>query len=224
MSDGKCVVYGKCHTEGSKQYLCSVDHPPKILDNNSMPILNQFCPELTAKYGNNLCCAPEQVTDLTTNLGLPSSLISRCPSCYYNFRQSLCDFTCSPYQYRFLSANETGEVEKPGTNETVEYVVNLNYFIGMEYVQKVFDSCKDVIMSSTNGPAMDYLCGPWGSYQCTPKRWYDYMGSSGNGFAPFDIFYQYLETVDESVPIFPGSDIVGYNNVTYPCSVASPVS
>jgi hypothetical protein len=224
VQNGKCVIYGKCHSEGGKQYLCSVDHPPKTLSESGMASLQAFCPELTSKYGNNLCCDEAQVTDLTVNLALPQGLLSRCPSCFYNFRQSLCDFTCSPYQYRFLNANATGVVEDPETGLNKTYVIGLNYFIGTEHVEKVYESCKDVVQSASNAPAMDYLCGPWGSYLCTPKRWFDYMGDSGNNFAPFDILYQYIEDVDEGVPIAEGSDIVGYNNMTYSCSAAPPVS
>jgi Niemann-Pick C1 protein len=97
-------------------------------------------------------------------------------------------------------------------------VYKLAAFIDETYVQSVYDSCKNVIMSSTNGPAMDFLCGQWGSYACTPHRWYDYMGSTENGFSPFDIIYSYVtknETVDGFLP---------YNTTTIPCNEMVGVS
>ena len=39
------------------------------------------------------------------------------------------------------------------------------------------------------------MCGSWGS-DCTPQRWYDFLGSASNGFAPYDVFY-HLETETE---------------------------
>ena len=74
-------------------------------------------------------------------------------------------------------------------------------------------------MSSTNGPAMDFLCGPWGSYRCTPHRWFDYMGSTENGFSPFDILYQYIGN-DSIVP----EGIVPFDYVTLGCQEKLGVS
>lgn len=96
-------------------------------------------------------------------------------------------------------------------------VYKLDSWISKSYVTETYDSCKNVIMSSTNGPAMDFLCGPWGAYRCTPERWYDYMGSTSNGFSPFDIVYHYVDnsTETEMTPIDP---------VTYHCSQTVPGS
>lgn len=68
--------------------------------------------------------------------------------------------------------------------ELTAYVSNL-------YIETTYDSCKSVMMSATNQPAMNLLCGPWGAYKCSAHRWFDYMGSTSNGFSPFDILYKY---------------------------------
>ena len=47
-------------------------------------------------------------------------------------------------------------------------------------------------MASANIPAMSMLCGPWGSKNCSAHRWFNYLGSTNNGYAPFDIHYQYI--------------------------------
>lgn len=83
-------------------------------------------------------------------------------------------------------------------------ITTLTAHISTEYTTSTYESCRSVIMSSTNGPAMDFLCGPWGAYRCTPARWYDYMGSTTNGFSPFDIKYIYVgdnETIPGVEPI-----------------------
>jgi len=222
--EGQCVMYDNCQTNGSLTYTCVVEHGPKEIDLEQnaaeYKMLQDLCPELIAKYGNKLCCHPNQIFDLFINMALPKGVISRCPSCFYNFRQSMCDFTCSPYQYKFLSPNDTSDYVDPEGNIIGKNMKAINYHIGNEYIEKTYDSCKDVIMSSTNGPAMDLLCGGWGAYACTPKRWFDYMGSTENGFAPFDIFYQYMD-VNEDEPI-EGTNITGWNNLTYACTEPSP--
>lgn len=86
-------------------------------------------------------------------------------------------------------------------------------------MSSTFKSCSNVIMSSTNAPAMDFLCGPWGSYRCTPHRWFDYMGSTTNGFSPFDILYQYVDN-SSSVP----STIEPFDPLTLKCNQSLNVS
>jgi len=107
-------------------------------------------------------------------------------------------------------------------------VYKLDVFISRNYVQKTFDSCKNVIMSSTNGPAMDFLCGPWGAYRCTAEHWFDYMGSTDNGFSPFDIIYRYMGN-SSNIPAVDlngekAVDIVPLNPTAFHCSEIPPVS
>ena len=42
------------------------------------------------------------------------------------------------------------------------------------------------------------MCGTWGS-DCTPKRWYDFLGSASNGFAPYDVFYHFETELEVTV-------------------------
>jgi hypothetical protein len=97
-------------------------------------------------------------------------------------------------------------------------VYELQSYISDLYVSDTFDSCKNVIMSSTNGPAMDFLCGPWGAYRCTAQRWYDYMGSTSNGFSPFDIKYVY---VNSSVEV-GGRNMTPISPEAFHCSEVPP--
>lgn len=48
-----------------------------------------------------------------------------------------------------------------------EMVTKVDFFITRKYARSTYENCKNVLMSTTNGPAMDILCGPWGSYRCS---------------------------------------------------------
>ena len=67
---------------------------------------------------------------------------------------------------------------------------NVTYFMSNSFGDDCFASCEDVVNPSTSGPAMQLLCGPWGAGLCTPERWFNYMGSTSNGYSPFDIVYE----------------------------------
>ena len=68
---------------------------------------------------------------------------------------------------------------------------DVTMFVSEEFAQTTFDSCKDVVNPATNGPALALLCGPWGTTMCTPQRWFDYLGSTTNGYSPFDVFFDF---------------------------------
>ena len=70
-------------------------------------------------------------------------------------------------------------------------VHGVTYYMHEEYNNLTYNSCKDVIQPSTSSPAMEVLCGEYGAEDCTPQRWFNYMGSTSNGFSPFDIIYEY---------------------------------
>ena len=150
---------------------CVYHGPARKLDEDSLATLGTFCPELIEEYGDELCCSPDQIVDLVTNLALPRSILAHCPSCYYNFRQSFCYFTCSPKQSDFIKINETETIPDKDPGQEIVRVKKVNMIVTEAYVNGTYDSCKNVIMSSTNAPAMDFLCGPWASYRCDPKKW-----------------------------------------------------
>ena len=79
-----------------------------------------------------------------------------------------------------------------------------------EYNNGTYESCKDVFYPATNGSAMDVLCGPYGAEGCAPDLWFEYLGSTSNGFSPFDIIYE-----------FGTDDQKYYNPPATPCDVVS---
>ena len=62
-----------------------------------------------------LCCDPVNIAEMEESLVLASSELVRCPTCYYNFRRSICEMSCSPNQSDFINVTETATDEKTGT-------------------------------------------------------------------------------------------------------------
>ena len=207
---GQCIFYDACGWDpdyedgiGGNQvhYLnCAYDGPPKRATQEQLDILEEVCPHLFTGEEQDLCCSLKQLTDLKVNFVTPQQLIEpTCPTCYYNFRKNFCDMTCSPDQSMFVRANnfvegpgfELGEVDH--TNQTVKMVKDITYFVKEEFAEKTYDSCKNVQFPLLSDTVMAMLCGPWGSTYCSPKRWWDFLGSDDNGYSPFQITYEYGE-------------------------------
>lgn len=237
-TEGKrCVMYGLC---GDLEETCKVNQPPAELDEEYVEQIEEYCPELIEEYGTNLCCDESQVEELTKNLKLAKSMIGRCPSCFNNFRRSFCEFTCSPYQYKFLNVTKVSLTTSDDalTDSPQEVVRSIDFYISRKYIEGTFESCKNVLMSSTNGPALDILCGPWGSYRCTAERWFTFLGSTSNSYSPFDIIYRPIDTDEEPSSMSSAevglasnssssnieSDFEPLNLPTYGCAEAPPVS
>lgn len=108
---GHCVMYDSCDPSSyTGNYSCVYNGPPKKLNKGDSPGLDdlrQICPELVEKYGDKFCCAPSQITTLQSNLALPQSVIGRCPSCFYNFRQIFCELACGPNQSLYLNVTKS---------------------------------------------------------------------------------------------------------------------
>ena len=75
--------------------------------------------------------------------------------------------------------------------QEVEMVESVKYFAKMDFVEDLYDSCKDVQVPALGGSVMNFLCGPWGGADCNPYRLFDFLGSLSNGYAPFAINYDY---------------------------------
>ena len=75
-------------------------------------------------------------------------------------------------------------------------VNEIEFHIKTAYVQKIFDSCKDVVYTALSAPALALMCGSWGADLCTAKRLFTFMGSLENGVSPFQINYKFHDDED----------------------------
>ncbi|XP_052763831.1 NPC intracellular cholesterol transporter 1-like isoform X1 [Mya arenaria] len=196
---GQCVWYGQCEKGWNGGNLnCKATNetitPPKLTNKTGLAIVQQFCPLLYNGDDNTYtCCSTEQLITMQSSLGVPNNLLQRCPACYHNFLNQICQMTCSPHQSKFIAVND--DVTCPDANpncKTGKGVPSIYYLMTNKYVDDFYDSCKDVQMPSSNDKAMSILCGR-PAKDCTPSTWMAYMGSTGNGQAPFPIIYNFTD-------------------------------
>ncbi|EEB19581.1 Niemann-Pick C1 protein precursor, putative [Pediculus humanus corporis] len=185
-----CVWYDECNSENGKIQNClAKDTKPKPFrnENKSMEILQEKCFHFLKKHkGNEFCCSDNQLDTMLESMSHASNIFGRCPTCMINLNQHICHMTCSPDQHKFM------QVVKTYTNkEGKEYITEINFYIEEEYEQKTFDSCKEIIVPSTGGKAIDISCGIVSpTNPCTPDKWFKFFGDfNENIVAPFDINY-----------------------------------
>lgn len=89
-----------------------------------------------------------------------------------------------------------------------------------DYLNKTFDSCKNVMMPSTGQHGIELMgCNDLGSKKCTPMQWFSHMGNvNSDEKIPFQINY---------IPVRSEKSFEGKNplNMTVvPCSQSVNVS
>jgi Niemann-Pick C1 protein len=105
---------------------------------------------------------------------MAEGLFSRCPACFFNFRQFWCTFTCSPEQARFvtvLQSSVCNATQHPGASGRGGCAGSPSWATGLAGVQRVlvqvdaayaaalFDSCRAVTVAATGQPAMQLAFG-----------------------------------------------------------------
>ncbi|XP_011504698.1 PREDICTED: Niemann-Pick C1 protein-like [Ceratosolen solmsi marchali] len=184
--DYTCVWYKECgYNEDNKVRNCLSNTTAQLInDEDAEKILVKRCPHLFEDTNQpKTCCDSQQIRTMDSSMEMAEQIFGRCAICLRNLFQSICDFTCSPDQSRFMNATEI-KVNKNGD----AYIEALEIFLSEEYANSTYDSCKDVVNPSSGMLAMDFGCN--GAKDCTPKRWFDYMGNSNiNSFVPFFIDY-----------------------------------
>lgn len=136
-------------------------------------------------------------------------LIASCPACHNNFRSFYCDFTCSPDQSTFLDIVSTQK-----TSSGQDAVKEVNYYVGDDFKQGFFSSCKDVQFGATNGFAMDLI----GGGAKNASNFLAYMGNVRPGLgSPFQISFP---GTDESAPL-PPDDIAPLGRKPLNCADSS---
>jgi Niemann-Pick C1 protein len=149
------------------------------------------------------CCDENQLNDLVGQVKRAESIIASCPACWKNFLQFWCSFTCSPDQSTFVNVTAT---ESNADNTTT--VTGTEFWVGNNFGQQFFDSCKDIKFGASNGYAMDFIGGG-------ATEWHgmlSYMGKKRPGLgSPFQIDFPPLNQT-------PSEGMDRYNENGRPCN------
>jgi Niemann-Pick C1 protein len=172
--------------------------PQKVSDEDALETLKSICPSLFRTSSGEeisdpfVCCSSTQIYEMETNFQFPAQMgLSRCPSCSYNFRTVLCEMTCNPRQAEFLRVVNTSLAED-GFRQQID---NVEYHLDASFPEKLHDSCKGVQGLAPGQMLLDLMCGPWGSKECTGRKWLSFIGESieDNGQSPFGVNYVFHE-------------------------------
>ncbi|VEN41348.1 unnamed protein product, partial [Callosobruchus maculatus] len=175
-------------------------------DPKGKQLLKKWCDGVIDPEGP-LCCDYAQLKTFDNSMGMPSSLLRRCPSCFLNLRKHLCMLTCAPNQSDFLEVKNT--TTNPETNKT--YITEIDIHITDDYLWGTFNSCIQVSVPATGTKALDLMCGQWGAVRCTPSRWFAYMGDKKTFSVPFQMNY-----INETK--HPNNGFKPMDPTTIPCS------
>nr|CAH7739258.1 unnamed protein product [Callosobruchus chinensis] len=180
-----CVWYGECNQKSSTKQNCPYDGPGKPMNEpKGNQLLKKWCDGVIDPDGP-LCCDYAQLRTFDQSMGMPSSLLRRCPSCFVNLRRHLCMLTCAPNQSDFLKVKNTSMNHE--TNKT--YITEMDIHVTDDYLWGTFNSCIQVSVPATGTKALDLMCGPWGAVRCNPMRWFAYMGDKDTISVPFQMNY-----------------------------------
>ncbi|XP_067087125.1 NPC1-like intracellular cholesterol transporter 1 [Osmerus mordax] len=218
---GFCAFYDECGKNPNKPpgllpaiVPCLNHSPARSLKGEHYRRLRKVCPMLDqGENSTQACCSMSQLKSLENSLILSKAILLRCPSCADNFAHLHCINTCSPNQTLTVKVTETTNVTHLGVQRTV--VLAYQAFLSTTFAEGSFQSCKNVRIPATGGFAIATMCGRYGAKLCTPQRWYDFQGDSGNGLAPFDIDFQLVPPgVTEGLP----SGVVPYAGRALRCN------
>jgi Niemann-Pick C1 protein len=135
-----------------------------------------FCSEIFPN-GTDICCTIEQLNALQISTGQQAAgLLSRCPSCYRNFVQFWCLFTCSPDQSMFLTLNE---VNAQGVATRVTTNVNPGFANG------TFESCDQVRL--VDGSSVMLIFGGATNYE----TFFEALGNTSRDTRQLQIDFSY---------------------------------
>lgn len=195
---GKCIMYGVCHKnqDDGKVQFCShfrLPWAPQKLNNlEATKKLQKYCPMFYENDNNpDLCCDGDQIEAMID--GFKNAVVfERCPTCYQNVINHYCLITCATNQEEFIYNVSTEVIFNSYLNfpNSPFYVKQIYMNIEEEYLNSMFDSCKDVSMPSSSSKVMDSACLPYGSAYCTPERWVQFMGGPDNVLAPYLMSYK----------------------------------
>ncbi|CAL8072940.1 unnamed protein product [Orchesella dallaii] len=241
-AQGNCVTFGMCgEIDDQSETTCVAHHAPQKIPEDYYDSLHAFCPEVIAEHGNMLCCDEEQILNLGEKIGLASTFIGKCPSCYRNLRVVICNLLCSPNQLHFLNLTEAQpvppelangardddeekkeEIEGATTKAPVQkyYVTKANLYLDAKFGAETYESCKSVVVGALGGNIMDFLCGKWKSAGCNPRRWFDHVGKQATGVLSMETKIYLVE--ESEAPSMESIGMTPFKYSTTACNEAVP--
>ena len=206
---GRCAIRGHCKKPLFGGALpCPDNDVAEEPDDDLREQLVSLCGEQWKD--RKVCCKPEQVEALESNLKTASKIIGSCPACKKNFYDLFCTFSCSPDQSLFVNVTKT-----EATGDT--FAVNeLDQLISEKYGTGFYDSCKDV--QFTGGKAMTFIGGGAKNY----TEFLRFLGKKQLGGSPFQINFPRPEEHDfkDMEPIIFGTKACNTSDAEYRCACA----
>ncbi|CAG0917214.1 unnamed protein product, partial [Notodromas monacha] len=214
-AESRCSFHGQCGTYigilGEVGVPCKTDMEPVPLnDTTAEQNLKKFCGDLWKAAPENqagdkmFCCDSEQVSNLMSNLEIPGTLMSRCPTCYRNFREYTCQLTCSPKQSDFVLVTDYD-------NET-NAIKSIDYALSRNYAYTTWDSCRGVKNPQTQESILQLMCGPYGT-SCSYEELFHFMGDMANMQTPFSMNFLFLDS-----PVDPKTNLTHFDYEAANCS------
>lgn len=151
----------------------------------------------TVPGSDPVCCTGAQIDNMAANIRTAASIFGRCATCMQNMLNSICEFTCSPEQSRFMNVSvETVEDWSSGTLVERDAVLAAHVNMDERYINATYESCRHVVHPASGRIAMALACGAHDASTCNARHWYQFMGDPelNRDFVPFLIEYNYDET------------------------------
>lgn len=209
-----CIWYDECgDAMANGKYNCKYDGKPKLLESDLEEGFKTLCPHLfTGENQTYTCCSRAQYNRLSSSMAVPHQLMSRCPSCYTNFRSFLCDLTCNPNAKDFLLVTKEGPY-----NETQMQIERITYHMTNTYAENMYNSCKNVQYAATGQSILDLMCGSQVD-GCDPFKFVSYLGN--NDQSPFIFDMNLTDTSYNTTGKYTNNTLVitPVNTTTTPCS------
>lgn len=164
-----------------KNLYCPYNGPAKQLHESALNALNVYCSHLNRGANTYTCCDIEQarlvfclrsiqvelhkqfvcfffsfwiqIEVMNSNIKKAEMLIKKCPSCFYNFIQPICEMTCSPHQITFMTV-ETIDRDSPGKLSVQQNISNstklINYYFIFIYSSLLLENIATLFKSPLN--------------------------------------------------------------------------
>lgn len=156
---------------------------PAFAQPSPMPFCGDVFPE-----GTDICCTVEQLNALQISTGQQAAgLLSRCPSCFRNFVQFWCLFTCSPNQSTFLTLDEVN----PNTGIATSLTTNVDPV----FANGTYESCDQVRL--VDGSSVMLIFGGATNYE----TFFEALGNTSRDTRQLQIDFTFSYALEHDIHI-----------------------